>query len=547
MPVDGVLLHKIVRELKRLEGQHLHQIYQPTSSDYYLLFEESVRVCLRPDFPHVSIAKKERASEKMPSSFTMFLRKELKGAKLLEVFQVGIDRTVGFVFEKFDEIEGLVRKTLYVEIMGVHSNMVLTKDGRILDAHKRIVTRKREILPGKEYVLFPSGKVSLFELVELPERRNGSAKEVLMGLLEGFSSVSVEELLRRSGHDPDVGWDEVDREKLLLTLAEVKEEISKDEVYVYYEGSHPVEVSAFRFVSFPNPRLFRSASEGLNEFVRWKEEKSTFDNLKRSLRKVVEDELERVEDLEEKLTVELQETRKMDHYKKLADLIVQNLWTLENSSGKVTLVDWETGEEVEVDVGKDPSQKAQEYYEIYKKLKRKREVVKERLEELERERYYLSQLLQSIEDAEDVETLKEIEEEMRETGLMKEKTKEKVEKVKGGFREVTYKGFKILIGKNNKQNDELVRTSSKEDLWLHAHEIPGAHVVVRTGGREVPEDVLEFAASLAAGYSKGKDSGKVPVDYTLIKHVRKPRNAKPGMVLYTDYKTIVVRPRRLEG
>ena len=144
-----------------------------------------------------------------------------------------------------------------------------------------------------------------------------------------------------------------------------------------------------------------------------------------------------------------------------------------------------------------------------------------------------------------MESLEEIEEEMREFGLLKEKKERKKER-RSRFRETEYMGFKILVGRNNKQNDELVRNSSKEDLWFHAHEMPGAHVVVKTEGKNVPQEVIEYAASLAAGYSRGKDSGKVLVDYTFIKYVRKPKGFKPGMVIYTNYKTILVQPRRLE-
>ncbi|HBU00677.1 MAG: Fibronectin-binding A domain protein, partial [Thermotoga petrophila] len=292
---------------------------------------------------------------------------------------------------------------------------------------------------------------------------------------------------------------------------------------------------------------FEKPSEGINEFVRWKEEKSTFENTKNRFIKVVVNRIEDLEDLEEKLSRELSEAEKAERYKKLGDLIVQNLWSIKGKSGEVELTDWETNEKIVVDVGKDPAQTAQKFYNTYKKLQRKKEQVEKRLEEIQREKEYLYQLWQTIEDAEDLETLEEIEEEMREFGLLKERKTKKQKSKKTRFREVYYGGFKILIGRNNKQNDELVRTSSKEDLWFHAHEMPGAHVVVKTEGKEVPQEVVEYAASLAAGYSKGKNSGKVSVDYTFIKYVRKPKGFKPGMVIYTNYKTILVEPRRIEG
>jgi predicted ribosome quality control (RQC) complex YloA/Tae2 family protein len=549
MPFDGLLLHKAVRELKELEGEHLRQIYQPTTVDYYFLFRSAtVRVCLRPDVSHVTIAEKEEASEKMPSSFTMLLRKELKGAKLLKVEQIGMDRTLRFSFEKFDEIEGIVQKELYIEIMGIHSNMILIRDGRIVDTHRRIVTKKREILPGREFVIFPSEKVSIFELKEFPPESEKTIRNVLLSLLEGFSPASVEELIHRAGYELDTPWKAVDQKKILEVLEGIKKELELPGVFVYYEASHPLEVSAFRFTMLDlKERYFEKPSEGINEFVRWKEEKSTFENIKQRLIKVVVSRIEDLDDLEEKLSRELSEAEKAERYKKLGDLIVQNLWSIKGKSGEVELTDWETNEKIVVDVGKDPAQTAQKFYNAYKKLQRKKEQVEKRLEEIQREKEYLYQLWQTIEDAEDLETLEEIEEEMREFGLLKERKTKKQKSKKTRFREVYYGGFKILIGRNNKQNDELVRTSSKEDLWFHAHEMPGAHVVVKTEGKEVPQEVVEYAASLAAGYSKGKNSGKVSVDYTFIKYVRKPKGFKPGMVIYTNYKTILVEPRRIEG
>ena len=357
MPVDGVLLYKVVRELKGLVGEHLKQIYQPTTVDYYFLFRSgTIRVCLKPDVSHVTLAKKEQASEKMPSSFTMLLRKELKGAKLLKMEQIGMDRTVRFVFEKFDEIEGNVQKELFVEIMGMHSNMILVKDGKIVDAHRRIVTRKREILPGREFVIFPSGKTSVFELKELPVGSSKTARNVLLSILEGFSPLSVEELLHRSGNDPDTPWEAVDREKVLKVLEDVRAELESPGVFAYYEKAYPVEISAFRFTMLGlKERYFESASEGLNEFVSWKEKKSTFENMKHRLSKIVMRKIEDLEDLEERLLAELSDVEEAKKYKRIGDLIVQNLWNIKERSGKVELVDWETGKKVLVDVGEDPS------------------------------------------------------------------------------------------------------------------------------------------------------------------------------------------------
>ncbi|OQX57712.1 MAG: hypothetical protein B5M49_03185 [Thermotoga sp. 4484_232] len=554
MPFDGLMMKKVTDEMKKVVGQFLKQIYQPTSVDYFFLFQNhTLRISLNPSMSHLSIVEKEKFGSKMPSSFTMFLRKKLKGARLEEIEQRGLDRVAIFRFHKMDEIGKEHDYELIVEIMGKFSNMLLVENGKILDVHRRISTRKRELLPGREYVPYPSGKINILEEdIEtiLKELEDIPIDKFLLKKLEGFSNFSISELLARAGVDFTFSASNMTQprfEKIKKAVESLKKDYFMVGAFVYFRNEHPCEITPFPslILSHLAEKHFSSPSEAINLFYKWKEGKSAFEQKKKELEKIVVTRIEEFENLKGKLLKELKESEDFEKYKKMGDLMIYSLHEIKDKKGEAVLVDWETGEKIRVVLDKDPSKKAQDYFERYKKLKRKYERLKSRVPEIERELEYLYQLWQTIVDSEDEETLREIEDEMISEGIIKVKRKRKGT-IGYKPRETVFKGFKILIGKNNRQNDSLVRNASDDDLWFHAREMPGAHVVLKVEGKTPDEEVIEYAAALAAGYSRGKLSGNVPVDYTKIKYVSKPKGAKPGLVVYRNHKTLVVKPRRLE-
>lgn len=553
MPFDGLIMRKIIDEMKKTVGQFLKQIYQPTSVDYFFLFQNhTFRISLNPSMSHLSIVKKEQFKSKMPSSFTMFLRKKLKGAKLIGIAQKGLDRVATFQFHKIDETGEEHNYELIVEIMGKFSNLLLVENKKILDVHRRISTQKRDLLPGREYVPYPSEKINILEEnidTILNELEDIPIDKFLLKKLEGFSNFSISELLVRAGIDftfPASKMTEARFEKIKNALESLKNDYRTTGIFVYLRNEHPYEFTSFPSLILSNleEKHFFSPSEAINFFYTWKEKKAAFEQKKKELEKIVVNEIEEFENLKGKLLKELEESKKFEEYKRMGDLIIYNLYEIKDKKGEVSLIDWKTGDKIRIFLDKNPSEKAQEFFEKYRKLKRKHEKLKKRVPEIERELKYLYQLWQTIIDSEDEETLREIENEMISEGIIKVK-KRKKETLVSKPREVIFKGFKILIGKNNKQNDFLVKNASDDDIWFHAHEIPGAHVILKVEGKTTNEEIIEYAASLAAGYSKGRFSGNVPVDYTKIKYVSKPKGAKPGLVIYKNYKTLVVKPRRL--
>jgi predicted ribosome quality control (RQC) complex YloA/Tae2 family protein len=558
MPFDGLYMRRVVEEINdRVKGP-LRNIYQPTKVDYYLQFQDhTVRISLNPTASFLAMSEKMKNPSHMPPSFTMLLRKYLKNARFLGVEQDGFSRVVVFKFKRLDEFGDEREYRLVTEIMGKFSNIILVSDeNKVIDAHKRIITGKgRELIPGRTFVPFKSEKLDpLNSSVEeiFSERFDLPIEKFLVKRIEGLSSVLAREIIHRAGFTLSFSVKDVNEKRLRMiekALEDFRNEYKEGKCYVLHESSKPVDISPVILKHTNFEHYERSPSVAVVELYGFKEKEDVLKNKKRDLEKIVVKEIDKLEEVVRKISTELEKIKDCEKLKKWAELLMANSYSIDTSSGKVEVIDWESGEKVliEVDPRKNAVDNAKSFFKKYKKLKRKKEGMMKRLEELNDQISYLYQLWQTILDSEDPENLEEIREEMEEVGITKKQKKRKSEIKKSSPRKVEINGFIVLVGKNNRQNDTLVRTSSPNDVWLHARGIPGAHVVIRTGGKEVPWSVLRFAASLAAGYSRGKDSGKVPVDYTLVKYVRKPKGFQPGMVIYEKQKTIVVEPRRLEG
>ena len=556
MPYDGLYMRRVIEEINESIRGPLRNIYQPTKVDYYLHFQDgTLRISLNPTIAFMAISEKMKNPSKMPPSFTMLLRKYLKNSRFLGVKQDGFSRVAVFEFERMDEKGDLRIFKLFVELMGKHSNIILVSDeNRVIDAHRRIVTGKgRELLPGREFVQFKSDKLdpidSKFDEI-FGDLQDIPIDRFLTKRIEGMSRVVAKEIVYRAGFVFDFSAKDLNEarlEKLSKAFEDFRDEYSEGRTYTLLDGSEPVDISPIVLRHTQKSHKSFTPSKAVMELVTFRESREVLNNKKRDLEKAVVKKIDKLEDVVRKIKEEMEKIRDFEIYRKKGELLMMNAYNLKASGGKVIVRDWESGEDIEVEIDEniDILKNAQKYFDRYKKLKRKYEGMEKRLYEIEEELRYLYQLWQTILDADDEDILDEIKEEMEEAGILKAK-KRKKEKISRSLpRKVTYNGYTILIGRNNRQNDELVRNSSPNDIWLHTREIPGAHVIIKAQG-EVSRDVLEFAASLAAGYSRAKDSSNVPVDYTLVRYVKKPKGFKPGMVIYRNQKTLVVNPRRLD-
>lgn len=537
--IDAFVLRKLVSELSILKGENLKQIHQSGQFSIELIFQHAtVRVCAEPGLGHVCLTSKEDFSGQNPSNFVSFIRARLRNAKLKEVGQIDLDRVLFFVFDKIDETGERHEYKLYVELFGSKSNVVLVENNSVLDDLRSFLNEGSPYAPSVN-------KIDLFQRFEMNFEGSSTLSRYIVENFAGFSKLTAQEVLYRAKISDKVVNTLDDKEKISLKLAllSVLDDFDSPKCYVYeVQGRRFVFAYPLRMMGEP-VGCYNSPSQAVDEAYQWNSRKIQTERLRNQLLALVNERLRKQEKLLQVLLEDLKECERAEEYRRYGELLKYT------DQAKVTQTiaecfDWERNEIVHVPLipGKDVKQSAQFYFEQYKKLKEKAEILKARIEQLQKQNDYLEQVLYNIESSETLEDLEEIEEELGEIGIVK-KSKSKTKKPEEtGFRKFIYNGFTILVGKNNKQNEALVKKANDSDIWLHVQQIPGAHVIIRTEGRTVPRDVLLYAASIAAHYSRARYSSNVPVDYTLVKNVHKPKASPPGMVLYTNYETVFVNP-----
>jgi len=550
MPFDGFLLNRVIEEISTIKTP-LRQIYQTGKSTFYFHFQsKTIRICLNPAAAHMCLAKREEFSDITPSSFLMLLRSRLKNSRFKSAEQVGLDRVARLTFLRLDEIGRQHTYEVYVEFLGRHCNLVLVENGIIIDAHKKHSVGNRNILRNQTYPIPKQSKINplLASFDSLTtECSNKSVSKTIISNIAGFSNITANEVLTRANLQ-DKPYTEVsahEKLKLLESLKSVVNDFRKGKTYVYHIDGE-IEISTFPLHIFENSevKIFESASQAIQYFYNLTSSRDKLKQTKLSLCKIVNSHKEKLAALAGKLYQELRECDSAEKMRYFGELLKS---CSKKAEGKdfVIATDWETQEKfvIPIDPSLGISGTREHYFKQYKKMKNKIRINSKRIKDIERRLEYYEQLLHTIESADDLQGLSEIREEMFKQGLIKAK-KERADKLRKTkpFRRFKYKEFTVLVGRNNTENDRIVREADQNELWFHAHGMPGAHVVVKGAKKKVPQDVIEFASSLAAFYSKGRNSDKVPVDHTLIKHVRKAKGLPPGMVIYNNYKTILSKP-----
>lgn len=564
MPFDGFIMRRVVEETaQKITNQQLRNIFFHEGSLVLTFDGGELRVCLNPNHAHIVFAEK-LTKDPSRNSFAELLRSRLRGGVVVDFRTLGFERTAVLHINKIDELTVQHYYLLYFDIMGKHSNAILVENGTIVDAFKRVETRFRSIKPGEKFVEFSSGKLSLDEVLEqgvfqrtLETLRDGEPNKFLSSFLiatiQGFSKTLAEEVLLRADVEeiPISSVSNWELFRLLDALKGLRDEFLGGKFYLYYVGGVPADLSTFRLRRYTDWKTYSSALPCVSEYFDYVEKRDRFLQKRHSLLSVLKSKLNDLTETLQKVNSDLRECENFDEFRKFGELLKAYSYQIPVGASEVQLWDWESDSYVNVTL--DPKLSAIEnsakYFHMYSRLKRKHIALRERAAMIEGEINYIEQVLISVEDAEDLRDLLETEDEMRSTDLLKDSTKRVGGAVKNRQtplrsepRRFVYNGFTILVGKNNRQNDELVRDASDRDIWLHVQGMPGAHVLIKTGGRQVDDETLHFAGRLAATYSRARFSGKVPVDYTLAKNVRKPKGLKPGMVLYSDFKTIFVQP-----
>lgn len=564
MSFDGMVTGAVVHQLSSLlTGGKIEKIYQPEADEIIMNVHagrDNYKLYISSNSSHarIHLITETTSNPLNPMGFCMLLRKHLQGGRITGIQQKDSERIVEIFVDTINELGFSVNKKLIVEIMGKHSNIIVVDiaSGRIIDSIKRIsidVNRYRQLLPGQQYVYPPSqGKVPYYGITEaqveaFTENTGENTAKALMSNIQGISPLIAEEIVYQAGR----------REASLFNvLHDFTEQIGSDapspRVYLQEDGT------PFDFHLFPLSTIsdyyqemkFADISAAVSYFYSNKSSSNRIRQKSSDLDRAVGNSLDKLYLKKQRLSEDLLKAENSDIYRLYGELLTANMHQLRQGASQAEVLDYYTNENlvIPLDPRFSPIQNAQRYYKKYSKAKTAVTEKNIQLEEANADISYLESVLSYIEKASSIEEIEELRQELVEGGyLRRRKNSFKPNKSKPApYQYTTSDGFRVLVGRNNKENDLLTfKTASGKDIWFHTKDIPGSHVILFTDGKGVTETAIFEAAALAAYHSKGRESENVPVDYTQVRHVKKPNGAKPGMVIFVDNKTVYVNPKQL--
>ncbi|OWZ84152.1 Rqc2 family fibronectin-binding protein [Natranaerobius trueperi] len=571
MPIDGFFIKGLVSELKQIENGRIDRIHQPTKNSlkiqiYSKSGKKTLLLSANSKSSSVHFTNKSMENPPTPPPFCMLLRKFLIGGKITNISQYENDRIIDFHIKRTDEFDLTKEFMLPCELTGKHSNIVIVNKGtnRILDGIKRIqreLSDEREIIPGVLFERPPKqNKLNPFDITnnELKKLLQNTSIEddyekIFFENFQGVSPLLSKKIVKKSGFFSTQDYNDLisywssTKEKLMsqnYTPILIKDEKFDEIKDIYWDKSLFDNVKTIEYSSL---------NDATDDYFYYKERKELTHQLQTNLKKKVNQALKKAKKKFKKQKKEYENSEEGSIYKIYGELLSANYHLLANAhSNEVSVYNFyqDPPEEISIpiDSSKTPGENIENYFNKFKKSTNRVEKLGKEIKITKNEIKYLEGLVFQIDEAKTLEELETIKLEAIQEGYIKrEKTqKKKKETQKDDYiRYYSQDGYLILVGKNNKQNDSLtLKETSKNDIWLHTKEIAGSHVIIK--GNNIPESTLSEAANIAAYHSKARHSENVPVDYTYVKHVRKPKGAKPGMVFYENYKTIYANPYELE-
>lgn len=556
MAFDGIVTRAMVRELqnKILLGK-IEKVYQPEADELVFHIHTrngNMRLLASAGSAHARVCfiSENPVNPPAPLSFCMLLRKHLQGGRITDIQQKDSERIIEISLETLNELGFTMSKKLIFEIMGKHSNIILVDiaSGKIIDAIKRVsfdASRVRQILPGMIYQYppvqekIPFLSISDEELEGLPQ--DGKA---ILRAVGGIAPAFAEELATHCGST---------RSSYFHSVLNAVEQGQAGEARIYTDDAgNPID-----FYPLPLSELEESAaverfddlSSAMEAYFKRKASSNQGRQKSHDLIKSVTASLDKMYLKKKRLSEDLLKAENSEDMRLYGELLTANIHLVKPGMKSVDVINYYDGSTVTIplDIRQSPAKNAQLYFKKYGKSKTAIKEKQIQLDENEKEIQYLESVLTYLENTDDIAEIETIRTELVETGYVRRR------KQAGGFKEKKYKpapykytlsnGMSVLVGRNNKENDILTfKTAGSKDLWLHTKDIPGSHVIVQSGGAELDEESVWEAAAIAAYHSKARTSENVPVDYVIAKYVKKPAGAKPGMVIFTNNRTVWVNP-----
>ncbi len=572
MALDATYIAALSKELSELLcGARIDKIHQPQKDDIVIALRgpnvkgKKLILSANASFPRVHLSTRTRENPQSAPMFCMLLRKHLLNGRIISVSSPHMERIIDIKMEVNDEMGVASSRTLTCEIMARHSNIILRDDNdRVIECLKRVdldMSEKRQMLPGLFYELPPKQEkldASGYSRAELFEIICNAKEEILcdkwlLSTFMGFSPLVCREIAYRVSGDVATHMSELDitaREKMASTVFDILK--NPPSPCIVYDGKKPYEFSFFPITQYESSMRTEqktSLSDTLADYYELREIREALRSKAHGIMQVAKSAYARTE---RKLALQREELKKAINREELrerAELISANIYRLEKGMTSFVAQNYfKDCEDVEIklDSRLTPQENSEKLFREYRRMKNAEKFLTEQISSGEDELVYLESVIESIERAENEADVAEIREELRETGYL-DKTGDKrksQQKALRPYRFISSDGFVIYAGRNNKQNDALtLKSAMKNDLWLHTKNVPGSHVIIECDGLEsLPDRAITEAAIIAATYSRAKESENVPVDYALVRYVKKPQGAAPGKVIYTNYYTAYASP-----
>ena len=560
MAFDGFINKSVVTELNTcLIGGKINKVYQPNKDEIILnIYSNSnnynLDICINSNNCRINLTSYKKANPKQASAFCMLLRKHLIGGKITSINSIGLDRIIVINIKTYNELNDIINKKIVIELMGKHSNFILLNDKDIIIDSSRHICSDRNILPANPY-LFPKNlklninEISKDDFINKIKLYDGTFANALSTSFNGFSKVLINFIIKELNininnitvNDYSIFYDYIIKLIDNISLLNVKcynfsFNNKEDYVLISYENSSNLEVNSF-----------------LDNYYHMKENNENFQNYKNNILKLLLTSLKKYEKRLNNINSKLEECNDMDKYKLYGELITANLYKINNNLNVENIVlenyyDNNSPINIKLDKKFSPAINAKRFFKKYNKLKNTLEIVSKQKSETKNELDYIQSIIYSLDTATSIDELDDIYLEVQENILNKVNKKVERKKDTNNITPHIIDEYKVYIGKNNKQNDYITfKVASKNDIWFHTKDIQGSHVVLSIdNNKDINDDIIVKCASIAAFNSKARSSSKVEVQYTQIKNIKKPKNAKPGFVVFNTYKSTIVKPYKFE-
>ncbi|NLC87361.1 MAG: fibronectin/fibrinogen-binding protein [Clostridiaceae bacterium] len=566
MAFDGIVLKNVISELNTcLIGGKINKIYEPNKNEIILGIYSNGKnyglLCnISSNAYRMHLTTNSKPNPMNAPNFCMLLRKHLIGFKIKSISSPSLERIASIELEGFNELNDLLTKTLVIELMGKHSNIILLNENNIIiDSIRHLDMSSgslRDILPAREYAFPTSDKKNFISISGNSFIDNIIKEDFIKSISDvytGFSNTFVNEITKSLNiSNKDLNNDNISL--IYNKITYILNHLGTNNISCYKISDKDYTISAIPSDTFLQTNFF------LDDFYFTKEQNDSILTYKNNLLRLVLIALKKISKKICNINLKLKECEDMDKYRIYGELITSNLYHIDANINKenITLSNYYDNNNsisIPLDSTISISYNAKKFFKKYHKLKNTLEIVSEQKIQAEKELDYLESIVYELENATSISELDEIYAEICENGIFKVNEKSNIKKNKINKRKIndeyepiiyTVDGFSLYVGKNNKQNDYITTKLGKnEDYWFHTKDIRGSHCLLKCNGKQVKEHTLIACAQIAAFHSKAKLSSNVPVDYCFIKNVKKPSNSKPGMVIYTNNKTLNVNPKQL--